>query len=289
MDVNKTVDGGNETREVAQLARTAVGVQRVVRGTEGTGVPVMLVPDGFRLEAMDEFQMDRPDRVRATVGMVDLESFVSYVNEHKGPNSRVFASVLAEPFGLTCAIDWHGDNTSTAKNRPEFVTHVCKLTFTATDAWREWKGRNGQRMAQDAFALFVEERQPDIVDPNGADMLELARSIEATRDVSFKRRIRLENGDTSFAFDDKTEATAGMNGQLRIPEKMLLKFALFLGMPEQVIECRFRYQLDGGRMTLAYEIVRPQALLLNAVRDALKMVTEVTGVPSFLGSYETKA
>jgi len=287
MDVNKTVDGGNETREVAQLARTAVGVQRVVRGTEGTGVPVMLVPDGFHVHELDGLLPDRPDRVRATVGMVDLQSFVDYVNEHKGPNSRVFASVLAEPFGLTCAIDWHGDNA--AEDRPEFVTHVCKLTFTATDAWREWKGRNGQRMAQDAFALFVEERQPDIVDPNGADMLELARSIEATRDVSFKRRIRLENGDTSFAFDDKTEATAGMNGQLRIPEKMLLKFALFLGMPEQVIECRFRYQLDGGRMTLAYEIVRPQALLLNAMRDALKIVTKVTEVPSFLGSYETKA
>jgi uncharacterized protein YfdQ (DUF2303 family) len=260
------------------------------RGKDGEA-PVVVLPEGLHVQGLQQFLPKAPDRIRARVQMVDVRSFVAYVNEHKAPESRVFASVLREPFGLTCALDYHRSVEFDDKpvGRAEFVTHICELQFTPTDAWREWKGKNGLAMPQDAFALFVEERQPDVVEPKGADMLEIARSIEATRDVSFKRRIRLDNGDTAFTFDDRTEATAGMNGALRIPEKIVLKFPLFLGMPDQCIECRFRHRLDSGRLMLSYEIVRPQELLLKTIQAALDIVKDETGLPAFLGTFENKA
>lgn len=277
---------GEGMRQVLTMARSSMGIQRVQHGALPIDVPIVVVPNDYRVESLAHLIPERPAGIRAKVELVDLDSFIDYILEHKGPTSRVFANVLREPFALVCALDYHGgNNLADAKQRPEFVTHTCCLTFTPTDAWREWKQHNGEWMQQDAFAQFVEERQPDVMEPKGADMLELARSIEATRDVGFKRRLRLDNGDVSFAFDDKTEATAGMNGQLRIPEKMVLQFPMFLGMPLQNIDCRFRYRLDAGHLMLAYEVVRIRELQLKAIRDALDIVVDRTELTAFLGSY----
>ena len=268
---------------VRSLTAAAMEVRKVDRPHDGAAV--MVVPDGCRLEDLSLFMRERPAWVKRMVTLVDVQSFIRYVIEHKGSETRIFASVLQDPFGLTAVVDYDGTNKVAPAERASFATHICKLACTPTDAWREWRGANKQLFTQDNFATFIEERQPDVLEPRGADMLELARSIEATQGVSFKRKIRLDNGDVSFAFDDKTEAVAGMNGQLRIPEKLVLKFPVFLGMPEQCIECRFRYRLEGGKLALSYEIVRPQEMILTTLRKMLEVVVDETKVPAFMGEY----
>lgn len=276
-------DGGRTVQAIADLAKQAKGVVLVPRST-GPRPETFAVPEGVTLQEMPPVKSMRPERIGQVVELVDVDSFTRYLNEHKDCRSRIFAQVLAEPYGLTAILDYHAGANVEEVERAEFKSHVCKLVFTPTDAWKEWAEKSGDPMAQDDFALFVEERQPDIVEPKGADLLELAKSIAATRGVKFDRRIRLDNGSTALHFDDKTEATAGLNGQLTIPDKLVLKFPIFLGMPNQCIECRFRYRLqDGGRLVLSYEIVRKQQLLLDAMRNVLDIVMEATGVPSFLG------
>jgi len=262
-------------KEVAKLAVSGAEIRMVKQGNPTIGWPAICLPDGYTLQKLSDLIPTEPDRIRELVTMPDLESFVRYLKEFKR-NARVFASVLQAPFGLTCVLDYHGD-------KPSWATHVCRLELTETEAWLAWSKTSGCPRSQEDFAVFLEERQPDVVQPSGADLLELARNMEATQGVSFKKQLRLDNGDVTFAFDDKTEATAGMNGKMTIPQEITLKVPIFLGMPEQAVKCRFKYRLQNARLMVWHEIVRRQELLLTTVKGAMQIVEIETEIACFIG------
>jgi len=279
----KTSESAEAVKTLIDLGRKTVGVQTFPRRRDGVNdqQQFVVIPADHKVELLVTLPASEPDRIRCVVQVVDLQSFLRYVNEHKDETTRVFASVLKAPFGLTAALDYHDAENIMAS----FVEHLCKMEFTPTDQWSLWSANDRKVMDQQAFALFIEENQPDIIQPSGADMLELAKSIEATQEVQFKRQMRLDNGDVKFLFEDKTEATAGMNGALAIPQLLTLNIPIFLGMPVVNVPCRFRHRLEGGKMKIWYEIIRRQELLLKIAQSALDIVEQKTLVPYFLGTY----
>lgn len=72
-------------------------------------------------------------------------------------------------------------------------------------------------MQQAEFAEFIERNLPDIVEPVGADMLEISRSLQAKKKVSFASGIRLANGQTELTYEEDIQGTAA-KGKLQIPE-----------------------------------------------------------------------
>ena len=242
--------------------------------------PVIVLERGQTVRDLSDLVPRDPDRVRANVSFDNVESFVAYLLEWKKPETRVFASVLAAPYRFTAMIDYH------APECPSWLTHVAVLTLSETDEWRTWMASNEKGMEQVAFAQFIEQNLNDVVKPDGATMMELALTLEASQDVQFKGRINLGNGDVGLVSDVKTDMKAGADGQIVIPKEMDLRLPVFRGVPAVELKARFRTVLKGAALSMGYQIIRPKAVVDKMVAGAADLVRHDGGVTVFSGSVD---
>lgn len=217
--------------------------------------PFLLVPHGATLTPMEQHLME-PTRLKQAVTVLNPDSFVGYVSLF-GNNDRslVFADKDA---GTFCAVlDYHQDMDS-----PSWNEHTCTLALKPTLAWQEWMASNKQPMNQSAFGLFLEEHMGDIAAPAGATLLEMVRNFEAKKNASFSSSIRETDGTVDFKFTETVEG-ASKGGQIKVPEDFTLALKPFEGSAAQAVKARLRYRIDGGKLSLSYDLFRPQE-----VRDA---------------------
>lgn len=273
---------GGQKSDAAELARMMVELGKDL----GRGIdvpiripgqsPVRFVPNAAGEWVPIGFDTPmNPDRIRQKLEIRDLTAFCRYVNEFKFPGPcKIFAvgmdgSTTSPRF--TAILDYHMSGAAS------WATHHAVLSPTSTAEFKTWWGGSGKLMGQEEFALFIEEHQVDIVRPSGADMLELATSLHATQEAAWESRVRLDNGDVVFGYRDATRATAGQDGKLTIPETFTIKVEPFVGVPEQAIECRFRYAFRRPSLQLGYVIPRKEQLIRGLMRASADIIKVETG------------
>jgi uncharacterized protein YfdQ (DUF2303 family) len=274
------------TRETIQeITRLSLAGQEIKAITIPDGTNGLVAVIGGQTVDLTPFRPLRPDRKRVLVNLYSVESFIEYVNEHKGENTRIFASLSKAPYTMTAAIDYHA---MTPAGLPEFITHLAVLTLRTTDEWDRWSAKDKVAVNQIEFAEFVEENSLDIIDPNSATMMEIALSLQSNNEVRWKSAVRLNSGAVHLEFQDDAKAMAGKDGALNIPELFKINLAVFRGLEERTIEARFRYRLRSGSIALFYQLVRPQKLIDAMVLDAMLKVKSETNLPVFDGVFEKK-
>jgi uncharacterized protein YfdQ (DUF2303 family) len=269
-------------KEIRGLVLASQDLKTVMVGDGQTAV--LAIVNGELMD-LTHYRPTRPDRKRVIVQLNSVESFIQYVNEHKSPHTRIFASLSKAPYTMTAAIDYH---ESQSFGLPELITHIAVLTMRTTDEWELWSQNNKKEFDQVAFAEFVQANSLDIVEPNSATMMEIALSLQSNNEVKWKSAVRLDNGAVHFEFLDEARAMAGKDGALEIPELFKLRMAVFRGLDDMIIEARFRYRLRRPSITLFYQLVRPQKLVDAMVLDAMDKVKRETELPVFDGSFEKK-
>ncbi len=274
------------TREAIQeITRLTLAGQKIEAVTIPDGTNGMVAVIGGACVDLTPFRPERPDRKRIAVNLYSVESFIEYVNEHKGANTRIFASLSKAPYTMVAAIDYH---ETTPVGKPEFITHLAVLTLRTTDEWDRWSGSDKKQFNQIEFAEFVEENALDIVDPESAKIMEIVLSLQSANEVRWKSAARLNNGAVHLEYHDEAKAMAGKDGSMEIPELIKLNLAVFRGLEEKIIEARFRYRLRSGSIALFYQLVRPQKLIDAMVLDAMLKVKAETQLPVFDGMFEKK-
>jgi len=238
----------------------------------GTGT-YTVVPKGYEIVSLDEY-MVRPRRIAQDVRLQDTESFVEYVKHFKTRASRVFFNATDEEFHAV--IDYHEAET------PAWCDHVARYQPQRSVEFATWLSANRRQMTQVDFARFVEENLPDIVEPNSADLLNVALTFEAKKSVEFSSGVRLQNGQIQFQYDEVVRGTA-QKGTIEIPEKFVLGIPIHLNGPAYRIDARFRWRLQEGKVTFWYEMVRPQKYIEHALKEIRSAVAEGTGVPVLSG------
>lgn len=249
---------------VAELARTAQGVQR-------TGVdarPFVIAPPGHEVKSVEQFALF-PARERGDATLHDLDSFIRYT--------------LAINVG---EVHWQL-NEQSAKfvavfNSRAWRDHRATYAATASPEWKRWTGMNGQRKPQADFAAFVEDNALDIVDPVSADMIEISRSLEAKKKVEFKSAIRLSNGQTELAYQEDISGSAA-KGKLAIPETFRLGIPVFVGGERYSVECRLRYRIDNGTLSMWFDLIRPHAIIQDATERMVDEVKSKITLPIYRG------
>lgn len=272
----------NRVQEIAKLAQAANGLKIVELAHDGHGkIPFVLVPEAHRLESLSSSIPSMPDRIRAHTTHNSVTSFCNYVNRYKNMNTTIFASVLESPYEFLAVIDYHDPMGA------NWCTHTAKLVLTETDEWKVWAGTSGNMFDQVEFALFIEDHLNDIVEPDGATMLELAMNLNATQDCGFKGKVNLQNGDVGLMLDQKTDAVAlGKNGEIPIPKELTLSLAPFRGIEQMNIQARFRYNLRPPRLTLGYQLIRPKTFVDKVVGAAFDTIMAETELPMYSGSFK---
>ncbi len=249
---------------------------------------VVIEGDGTRYKSLEHL-LEKPAVLRSRVELLDVDSFVAYVNRfaRRGAGASahddtlaLFADIDETSVSFTGIIDYHSSRSLQAERGAHRVFYRC----APTPEWRRWTESNGRKMSQEEFAQFIEDNAPEMVAPSSAQMMEIALSLEARTTGEFKQATRLENGALSFRYSESIDAKAGLNGDLEIPAEFEIGVAPFVGFSAFRVKARLRYRLNSGKLILWYELVRPHKIIEECGREALAKVTEGTGITPFLGA-----
>lgn len=208
-----------------------------------------------------------PQALKQNVILHDAPSFLEYFNEFADDHSYIFVDLEEAKF--KAIIDYHKDSDNPRWNR-HTVTYQCPKT----PEWSKWLHYSGTKMDQVEFALFIEDNLKEIVNPQGAEMLEIAASLQSKNNANFSSATRLDNGETQFSYKEAIESSAGVNGQLSIPSKIELGLAPFQGTDAYKVEARFRYRVSHGSLTMWYDIIRPHRIIEDAVKDTFESIKQ---------------
>lgn len=244
-------------------------------------VPYAVVPEGYVLEKLPT--ADLPLRPNGNVRLRDTASFVRFYKDHAADFSRIYATL--EParfqavFDETRVVTFRDEHLHDQANWRQF-----RATFEVPPSreWKLWTSTDRMPMNQLQFASFLEDNLPDVVKPDGADLLQLALNFEAAQAGSFVATQRLQDGSHNLQWKSENNAS----GTVRLPEQITISIPVFENAEPQQIDARLRYRIKEGVLTIWYELIRPHKVLEATFRSAWATIAEQTGAAILLGTPE---
>ncbi|WP_067573651.1 DUF2303 family protein [Nocardia acidivorans] len=250
-----------ETAVVADIARESQRFNARINSNDGD-VRVDIVRSDERVvnHSFEEYA-DVPHRPRggATVASVDSFATLLAMEEHRG--AVIFADERRT--ALTAVVNFHG-----------WRDHRVTLALSLSDQFERWKHTSGNLLRQANFAEFIEDNLADIVDPTGADMLELAQSFQATKSVDFESGTRIASGAVRFRFVEQVDAKAGRAGDLEVPSTFVLGLPIWRGGPRIELRAALRYRIERDGLYLGFKVLAIDEVLRDAFAGAAAAVEE---------------
>lgn len=263
-----------ETIAVARDAfETALDAVRLadttVTGADGR--EWLILPDGHEAtDITDEFRLAKP--VIAERVFDDRQSLADYVNRFES-TATVFLADIDNAM-IAARVDYHV-NAET----PGHCRHTAWLKLRPSEEFKRWDGFEGKLHDQVEFATFLEENAVDVKVPDGADLLEVARDLEAVQGVNFKSSIRLENGDRQFTYETETKVKEGVV----VPTEFILSIPLYQGEDVMDLTAALRWKVTAGGLLLGFVWRRVEYQRLAHFREIATRLVEDTGAPVFYG------
>lgn len=243
-------------------AAIEAGKQLATQPFNINGTPMLVIPDHHHLKQLNAYR-DHPLRIEQHTKHTTAVSFVDYFNKFAEPNSVIFIDQESAIF--YSIIDYHGD-------LPGNNAHTAVFTLEKTQEWQNWLNNNKKAMNQEDFGRFIEDNLEEIITPNGAEMLEIALSIQAKTDTKFSSAQRLDNGQIQLAYHEEINGSAGAKGQLKIPQTFTIGLKLFEGGEPYQLEARLRYRIKEGSLSLWYELIRPHKTIDANIADTTTLI-----------------
>lgn len=246
----------------------------------------IVVPAGMEIRSVRDFQFAEPPLTKqGTITVRDVPSFAMYFNRFADADSLIFADPEAHSF--TGILDYHCAAAGAARH----TRHKVSLTLEKTKRWKVWHGANKKAMGQEEFATFIEDNLAEIWAPEddpkmpaAADMLEVSRTLEASTSHTFKSATNLKNGQRNLVYQEQVNGAAGPGGEMQIPDEFCVRVPIFLGQKAVVVRCRLRFRINGGRLSMWYDMLLVDEILRVEFETARKGVEEGCGRTVILGA-----
>ena len=163
------------------------------------------------------------------------------------------------------------------------MRHKAVFNLRNSPQWLLWIQKNGSKFTQKAFAEFLEENYPDITKPVGAEMLDIANTLEIVNTALFRSAQRLNNSTNSLQYETQHTTKAGEKGNLEVPRFFTLTIPIFYGEPAIDLQARLKYSLDDGKVIFWYELVRAQQAVDASIEAMAKEIEAATGLKPYVG------
>jgi uncharacterized protein YfdQ (DUF2303 family) len=234
-----------------------------------------IIPAGASFHDLEHL-LPTPVYAKAAVQARTVQSLIDYTAGHKTAATAIFADV--ESGKVQSVIDYVG-----LDNAPAHKAQRCVYDAPFSEEWKRWTAISGKQQNQEAFALFIEENRDDVVTPDGATMLELAKTLDAKKKVTFKSGLRLDDGSVDLAYSDETTAAgAGINGKIAIPTEIEIGIPVFFGGDRYKITAFFRYRIIEGKLVMWVDLHRIKHIRDAAFSDIInKIKADLDGVPVY--------
>jgi uncharacterized protein YfdQ (DUF2303 family) len=248
-----TMNDQNNTQAAIEAGKQLASKQFTVNKTE-----LMLVPEGFSVQVLPG--QDKPRYVGEHIQHETAESFLQYYALNATYNTAIFLKSATNTF--TAIFNYHEFKPEgEAETLPNWCDHKSSFELKLTPEWDSWQKNNGRKMSQEDFAEFITNNLEEIIDPPGAQMLEIATSLQAKTKVNFSKAIKLSNGQTSLEYSEEINGTAGPKGDIKIPEEFTIGMRLFKGAEAYQMKARLKYRIETARLIMWYELIRPHKVI----------------------------
>lgn len=267
----------DNTQAIIDAARLGFETKKLI-ANETLAYYAVPKADGVHIETVNiEPGNAVPMRPRGTTQVFDAASFneLLAVNDTAG-STTIYINRDANTPSIVAVLNGNGSTG------PGWGDFRAEIVFRFTPQWKRWTSIDGKMMDQSAFAEFVEDNMADIVSPPGAEMLEIAQYLSATRSVDFKSAIRLSSGQIQFQNVESIDAKVGA-GQVAIPETITLGIAPVFGLPPFRVEARFRYRVQDGKLRLGIKLQRVEDTMEAVVNDMVNGTLPGEGRPAVKG------
>lgn len=248
----------------------------------GNGIAYAFVPEGFKLhDITDPHRL--PPHIRQRITVDDAESLIQYANRFSDARSVIVADL--DSLSIGAVLDWHAssgaidDAAQLGPLAAQPCAHVAALKLRQSEEYARWAAMEGTLHDQMVFAEYLDENACDIVDPEPAVMIEIARDLEAVQGAKFKANTRLQTGERSFSYETETH----VKGDLKVPQRFRLAIPLFHGEEPTEIEASFRFRPQPDGLKLGFVWRRVEYVRQAKFREIAHRVAENTGLPVFHG------
>lgn len=258
--MSEILNNKDAIKEIARLVTEGLSVKTVTGGN----TEFVVIPDGHSLKSLAEYKFNEhapaPERIKASVAVVDADSFIEYHKLFNDPNTRIFADESAST--ILAILDYHGAGGD-GVGGPRWGCHRLSLKFEFSPEWSLWTGQNGQHMDQMGFAEFLEQNAVDIIEPQAAAVVDMARELEGKTEANFGSSTRLQTGSYSFTYSEQTTTKAG-NNKVEVPDRFRIKVPIFFGGDRVEVEALLRFRVKDSKLKFFYTLVRQKEAVHKA-------------------------
>lgn len=198
----------------------------------------------------------------------EADSFVTYVTRLGSDHTTVWCND-SERSVTAIFNDHHGS--------PGWRDHRATLKVQLDEDWKAWTSKDGLLLSQATFGEFLEDQAHTIADPPAGELLAIATTLTARRNINFESSVRLSTGDISFGYTEETQAKAS-KGKLDVPERFTVRMPPLRGAEAISISARLRYRFNAEGFRIGYRLQRPDIAEQEAFDEIVAKI--VNGIPS---------
>lgn len=253
--------------DAATAAELAI-VSTAPQSAAPDAAPFVMAPAGYAVVSV-EHTLPEPVRAHGTITVHDARSFCELVAQLRDSRTRLYGLHGPQPTFVAVLNDHQ-------RNSPAWRDHRVAYNCPLSREWKTWTATDGKAMSQAEFARWMEDNAIDCVEPAAADMIEIARSLEAKKKVNFASGVRLSDGQTEFTYEEEIKGTAA-KGKLQIPEVFVVALPPLEGGARYRLDARLRYRIDSGRLVMWFDLLRPHKVLEHAASEVWGQIATTLG------------
>jgi uncharacterized protein YfdQ (DUF2303 family) len=253
-----------EASIVAALSEAAMSPQPISIALEHGNLPAIAVSERVQLHSLAHL-LPRPLRTTGTTHLLTLQDLHAFLAKQGGPKEQTVIYANRKDLSVTAILNHNSRSTG-----PGWGDYRAKVTLTKSRQLTVWQGKNGQKMNQEAFALFLEEHIEDIRDPAGADVLTFAETLEATRTEVFKSSIVTATGEQRMAYSSERQGEQSS----QLITKITLGIPLFDGGEPYAVEVKISHRVTDGKLTFWFDLRHIDYLLDSAWKEQVTFLMQ---------------
>lgn len=276
----------NDLTVIADLARAGteprqleLGEYYVVQGGDGMVREIDLITG--------DLYRDNPRQLTAAVALTHVDSLLAYWDKHEDESSEVYAD--RDKRTITAVLDAHHSASIADDERARWQSHRATLALTLSEAMTAWVRLSGHLTTQVEFAEFCEDWMSVIVEPEAADLVEMAQHFQAHTSASFKSGYKLVNGQRVLEYTEQVDASTAVRGDtIAVPDRIVLALPVWRGANNRVeMTARVRYRTNhngAGKLGIGYKLDRPTDVIDAAFEAEIDLVQRHIGRPVLRGT-----
>jgi uncharacterized protein YfdQ (DUF2303 family) len=250
-------------------AGKALGPQWAIEGIEGVTHLISSRGGEVELRSLEELH-DRPRRARGKVKCHTPEALLTMIDRYGAADTVIYASRGSST--VTAVFDDHlpRPQEEVLPSLAGWRQHRAVWTMERSPAWLAWRDIVGKKMPQAFFVDFLEDRRGDVKHPEHAELLEIVRDLQGTKEAAFRSAVDLRTGGFKLAYDETIEARAsGRVGEMVLPDRIWLAIELYRGGAVVELECRLRFRVEQAKLVFFVIVEKMEELEERAFRVGL--------------------